>query len=152
MTKQECIDRLLNINWERLCPVIYDDIYAALAAYDRGRELYPILGKLITYEEAKEFAAGQLTYLGLYGAANCLKNLDINSPGRFFRVNCTNQLEKIDVFELRLIWHELLYKLHNMTEERVEPHSPEWVDSNPCDPEVVWVEEDDDFLTAGRTS
>ncbi|MBQ2619775.1 MAG: hypothetical protein IJF84_00380 [Thermoguttaceae bacterium] len=148
MTAQECIDALNSINWDLSPGEIYNEFRKIACMYSYNY-LYPILCNLRTYEGARAYISGKLLLGGIYAVKECLEHIEPNYNTDLFRISEDGHLEQATIPYLRGVWIELTDSLQSAIEvDRLI--NATGIDPEPDESKVVWVEEDDDFLTARK--
>lgn len=148
MTTQECIDALNSINWDLSPGEIYNEFRKIAFFYDYNI-LYPILRDLRTYDGARDFISHRLLIHGIHAVKRCLEHLPLDYNTDLFRVSEEGYLEPVTIPYLREVWVNLLDQV--MCKAEIDKLlSNDEKASEPDEQEVIWVEEDDDFLTARK--
>ena len=135
MTREECIDKLNNIDWNKPNKDIFWDIILTTARCEDCVDTEPIC-KMYDLSGTIPYLYSVLSKEGLYGVLRCLEHIDRDNPASLFRLTKDGHLDEVSQPELRQAVQDIIKNLLEKDKKQTEP-------------EEVWTEEDDDFLTEG---
>ena len=147
MNCQQCIEYMNKIDWSRSNLYVYNELNFVVSNYDqRTSDYWDILEGLYTPDIAESIIIDRLQRSGFGAVKKLLERIDADDPPTLFKLSDDDRLEEAIEGDVRYRWYKIMRELLDDKRQFAESEEAESEE-----PEAVWVDEDDDFLTARRT-
>ena len=147
MNCQQCIEQMNKIDWSQSNLDVYNELTWIVSNYDqRTSDYWDILEGLYTPYIAESIIIDRLQRSGVGAVKKLLERIDADDPPTLFKLSDDDRLEEAIEWDVRYKWYKIMRELLDDKRQFAESEEAESEE-----PEAVWVDEDDDFLTARRT-